>query len=125
MLSNLQASLLSPQSRIPKQLFEAEAGMLELEPTEFATCEAYKLFRNTGKLINLADWYGAFQLSVQDQQETSPQKSRGKRKRAEENENELKEQQELRFMGAVADLAYLGFVQPNKRKIEHVARNVF
>jgi hypothetical protein len=34
-------------------------------------------------------------------------------------------QQEARFLQSVADLAYLGFIQPSKRKAEHAARVVF
>ena len=32
---------------------------------------------------------------------------------------------QARFLAAAGDLAYLGFVQPTKRKVEHVARIVF
>ena len=34
-------------------------------------------------------------------------------------------QKEARFLQAVADLAFLGTIQPTKRKIEHIARVAF
>ena len=37
----------------------------------------------------------------------------------------LDTQIDARFLAAVADLAFLGHIQPTKRKAEHVARIVF
>lgn len=119
--------------------------------------------------MNLADWYGAFEVSLEDDydadkaEEGAPEDSRsskrhkgpakrsssrrsGKSRSDEPNgysngnaeandgmDTEESEDEDLarmrthqaRFLASAADLAYLGFIQPTKRKAEHVARIVF
>ena len=71
-MSHLKASLAAPSSRIPKHLLEpdekgedgrdAEAAPF-LRADELDLCNAHKLVAGAGKLVNLADWYGAFDLA--------------------------------------------------------------
>lgn len=117
-----------------------------------------------GKLVNLADWFGAFEVALEDTEkddeamviESNLRKKQRKEASTTRNgssrsgsqnqrvanghqdgfdgvEEEDSEDEETtrirshqaRFLAAAADLAYLGYVQPTKRKVEHVARVVF
>lgn len=178
---HLRASITNPASRLPKQLLQEHPG-LAVEANEVDLCLAHKLLVGAGKLVNLGDWLGAFEMASQEIQEEKPRKAaeetddfdaedrrtpskgrrlkrtrasspetiveeeeggRGKRRRggpvgqhslpsggadsavAADDDGGDKEIKEARFLSAAAELAYLGFIQPTKRKAEHVARIVF
>ena len=53
------------------------------------------------------------------------EKSRDVQDEEEESKVPLDSQIDARFLACVADLAFLGHIQPTKRKAEHVARIVF
>ncbi|XP_014663446.1 PREDICTED: origin recognition complex subunit 3-like [Priapulus caudatus] len=77
-------------------------------------CVAYKLHLECGKLINLYDWLQAFvtivdPASVDDDDDDS-------------TGNDPNELMHARFIRAVSELQFLGFVKPTKRKTDHVAR---
>lgn len=80
-------------------------------------CVAYKLHLECGRLINLYDWLQAFVSVVGREGEN-------------EDENEeawapsrmVNEKLQARFVLAVSELQFLGFVKPTKRKTDHVAR---
>ena len=156
--SHLQASIVSPDSRLPQNLLE-KWNECFLSPHELDLCEAYKLVADAGKLVNLSDWFGAFEVQAgnrgeeglnEAEIEKSPLKkrrvngantaasgqARTPQQRAEEEDTEHESDQDLqetslartlevRFLSTVADLAFLGYIQPTKRKMEHVARVVF
>lgn len=99
---------------------------------------AYRLYRETGKMINLGDWWIAFEGAAWDEEEGKG--SKGKRRReasGEEDEGEEEDEEDeegaedaqrrkqARFLRAVGDLAYVGFLQPTSRKPEHVLKSVF
>lgn len=119
---------------------------------------AYRLYRDTGKTINLGDWWMAFDVSAKNEEKVvvendgeedgemngnSPSKKgkgkgkqKNKRQRAEVEEDEEEEESEdeedgpirrkqARFLRALGDLAYVGFLQPTTRKSEHVLKSVF
>ncbi|XP_076444955.1 origin recognition complex subunit 3-like [Babylonia areolata] len=73
-------------------------------------CIAYKLHLECGQLINLFDWLQAFASIVT----------------AEERENKKSSKPDkviqARFIQAVSELQFLGFIKPTKRKTDHVAR---
>ncbi|XP_060081142.1 origin recognition complex subunit 3-like [Ylistrum balloti] len=74
-------------------------------------CIAYKLHLECSQLINLYDWLQAF-ITVKTSND-------------EENEDEIKNPDpvlQARFIRAVSELQFLGFVKPTKRKTDHVAR---
>ncbi|XP_050393465.1 origin recognition complex subunit 3 isoform X1 [Patella vulgata] len=74
-------------------------------------CIVYKLHLECGQLINLYDWLQAFVTVVTSEDE--------------ENETNTKKPDQVlqaRFIRAVSELQFLGFVKPTKRKTDHVAR---
>jgi origin recognition complex subunit 3 len=140
---------------------------LQPKAEDLDVCKAYNLVAGAGKLVNLADWFGAFEIALEDADEKeneekeengsssraakrrkpnvpAPSTTRKGKARAIEQPNghpgtnghteaddghevdtTRKRRHEARFLSAAADLAYLGVVQPTKRKAEHVARVVF
>ncbi|XP_071522018.1 origin recognition complex subunit 3 [Panulirus ornatus] len=70
---------------------------------------AYKLHLECGRLINLYDWLQAFISVVDPEEDTSNKKTIDKKLQA-------------RFVQAVSELQFLGFVKPTHRKTDHVAR---
>lgn len=125
------------------------------QPAPPDVCVAYDLYRNAGRMINIADWFGAFEHSVepsrlprpaaQDSVEAvnaSPTKrSRGKkRNRQGEDEDEddddddnngLEPQEEekamvrARFALAINELSRMGLLKRTRRKADHVLRTVW
>lgn len=112
---------------------------------------AYKLYRDTGKTINLSDWWMAFEGSARDEAEVDAEgegeqngETNGSKKRKkstegdeeeeledeeeddeEEEENDPVRRKQARFLRAVGDLAHVGFLLPTSRKAEHVLKSVF
>lgn len=105
---------------------------------------AYRLYRETGKSINLGDWWMTFELAAEnepDEDEPAPvvsAKGKGKKRARIESEDEDSEDDEsedesgdperrkqARFLRAVGDLAFTGFLQPTTRKAEHALKSVF
>ncbi|WAR08427.1 ORC3-like protein [Mya arenaria] len=73
------------------------------------TCVVYKLHLECGQLINLYDWMQAFVTVVQQEDENDSLKQADHKLQA-------------RFIQAVSQLQFLGFIKPTKRKTDHVAR---
>lgn len=114
----------------------------ELEPD---IAVAYRLYRETGKTINLGDWWRAFEQSAANQpdaaQEDSVKRAQTPKRRKgasddedderdeddeEANEDERRtRRKQARFLRAIGDLACVGFLQPTSRKAEHVLKSVF
>jgi len=70
---------------------------------------AYKLHLECGRMINLYDWMQAFISVVDPDADMSTKKS-------------VDPQLQARFVQAVSELQFLGFIKPTKRKTDHVAR---
>ena len=152
-IDNVQASILSPTSRIPRHLLASTDPAHGLARSQIVACQAYKLLGEAGKLVNLADWYGAFLSTVSDDNAadvavnqatavlTTPQKPHKRRKggadgMVEDGDEQMdpngtastftvESKSEASFLDAVGDLAFLGYVLPTKRKPEHTLRAVF
>lgn len=75
-------------------------------------CIVYKLHLECGRLINLYDWLQAFIMILGDGQEVDVG-------RKEITPNTVLQ---ARFIRAVSELQFLGFIKPTKRKTDHVAR---
>lgn len=74
---------------------------------------AFELYRDSGgRRINLADWAGAFGQGP------------GAKARSRAPQTHTR-RAEARFLRAVGDLGVIGFVAPEKRRAEHVARTVW
>ena len=81
-------------------------------PTMPDICIAYKLHLECGSLVNLYDWLQAF---VTVATATTP---------GAKNRKEKKVSTELRarFIRAVSELQFLGFIKATRRKTDHVTR---
>lgn len=83
-------------------------------------CIVYKLHLEYGRLINLYDWLQAF-VTVVTGGEEEKKKTKGK-KAAAKDEKEVDPQLHARFIRAVSELQFLGFIKPTKQKTDHVQR---
>ncbi|XP_058031311.1 origin recognition complex subunit 3 isoform X1 [Ahaetulla prasina] len=74
-------------------------------------CIAYKLHLECGRLINLVDWLEAFSTVVTAARNTDST-----------IKNQTDDIIHARFIRAVSELEFLGFIKPTKQKTDHVAR---
>ncbi|XP_048769163.2 uncharacterized protein LOC125675482 [Ostrea edulis] len=107
--SVIQLALSSPHHYLQCKCCMSEPG--SITPAMPDICIAYKLHLECTQLINLYDWLQAFVTVVTSEEESSEEKIK----------NPDKELQ-ARFIRAVSELQFLGFVKPTKRKTDHVAR---
>lgn len=111
---------------------------------ESDTAVAYRLYRETGKIINLADWYTAFCQSSADEHTSARKRTRDDLEankeggaaedgeptaagqvEAADNPAGQDRRKQARFLRALGDLAHVGFLQPTRKKSEHVSKSVF
>lgn len=111
----------------------------------------FRRYLDSGKLINVYDWFESFSVVLESQREhlskkrqggspgkvgrKSNGKGKGKQKVDEEEEEEedgesededkWKREVQARFMRALQELDYLGFIKHTGRKADHVIRTVF
>ncbi|XP_061176689.1 LOW QUALITY PROTEIN: uncharacterized protein LOC133185468 [Saccostrea echinata] len=107
--SVVQMALSSPHHYLQCECCNSESG--SITPSMPDICIAYKLHLECTQLINLYDWLQAFATVVTSDEELNEDKIK----------NPDKELQ-ARFIRAVSELQFLGFVKPTKRKTDHVAR---
>ncbi|PWN42835.1 hypothetical protein IE81DRAFT_109667 [Ceraceosorus guamensis] len=107
-------------------------------------CVAYSLYRDSGRMINLADWYDAFTQQVSlpisssratfadDQQSSrkrpSPASAGGENGQTEGPagmEARPEDLDQVRFACAVNELASLGLLRRTRRKAEHVLKTIW
>ncbi|KTW25621.1 hypothetical protein T552_03481 [Pneumocystis carinii B80] len=72
-------------------------------------CISYRLFLESGFLINVSDWLTAFIQSA----------SKGNDK---DDKQDSEEYLQAEFLQSLEELRYLGFIKPTKRKTDHVAK---
>ncbi|KAG5338495.1 hypothetical protein C0989_007267 [Termitomyces sp. Mn162] len=102
-------------------------------------------YLDSGKMLNIYDWFTAFQQELETQRknleeralavrsgQSSPRKRGGKGKIKEKEKPESEEEVDrwqleiqARFVRALQDLDYLGFLKHTGRKADHVQRVVF
>jgi origin recognition complex subunit 3 len=111
----------------------------------------FKRYLDSGKMINVYDWYETFAVVLESQKRhrknrsksngdssktITPRTGKGKGKQRqdadamdedEEGEDEEKWKMEVqaRFMRSLHELDYLGFIKHTGRKADHVLRTVF
>ncbi|KAG4306028.1 hypothetical protein PORY_000016 [Pneumocystis oryctolagi] len=73
-------------------------------------CISYKLFLESGPLINISDWLSAFIQSASSENEN------------DNNRQELEKYLETVFIQSIEELRYLGFIKPTKKRVDHVAK---
>ena len=77
-------------------------------------CRLYALYKDSGKFINLADWYDAFVHALEAD-------ARARHRVLEADTAHT----QVRFALAINELAYLGLLGPTGRKVEHLCRTVW
>ena len=153
-LSVLQAFHPSAQAAFHKALTEVDATAATATSTNLAivppdAAVAFRLYRDSGRLVNLADWWSAFEQAAVDEEAgdggeaTATKGASAKRKPGgsdngmevdgveedaegdEDEDDNPRRRKQARFLRAVADLAHAGYVQPSSRKAEHVSKTIF
>uniref|UniRef100_A0A7N5ZZ07 Origin recognition complex subunit 3 n=1 Tax=Anabas testudineus TaxID=64144 RepID=A0A7N5ZZ07_ANATE len=76
-------------------------------------CIAYKLHLECGRLINLCDWLEAYSTVVSAAEGNDPDS---------DNFGKVDDVKHARFIRAVSELEFLGFIKSTKQKTDHVAR---
>jgi origin recognition complex subunit 3 len=110
----------------------------------------FRRYLDSGKMINVYDWFESFQLELETQrkhlrkkialkaskaEQASPRKGKGKGKATppsqadelddEEGEDRWRLEVQARFMRALQELDYLGFIKHTGKKADHVQRTVY
>ncbi|KAG2159548.1 origin recognition complex subunit 3 N-terminus-domain-containing protein [Suillus bovinus] len=107
----------------------------------------FKGYLESAKMINVYDWFQAFVVFLEAQKRRlgktpipdgangisrTPSRKKGKQKQDEaidedagEDEEEWLMEVQLRFIRALQELDYLGFIKHTGRKVDHVMRTVF
>jgi len=110
----------------------ADRALWELPDTSIL----FQRYLDSGKMINVYDWFESFQLALETQRQhlkekrinkSSPRKGKGKKCQEfdEEDEEKWKIQVQARFVRALHELDYTGFIKHTGRKADHVLRTVF
>lgn len=106
------------------------------------TCALFQRSLEAGRLLNIADWFGAFVNIMQDEKVNRPSaeagKTKGRTKRAtssvyteseidldDEGSHDLMQERQARFLHSAHELEFLGLIQTTGRRKEHVMRTVF
>ncbi|RCH88666.1 Origin recognition complex subunit 3 [Rhizopus stolonifer] len=106
--ASVQTALTQPQHYINCSCCNTEKTD-QILPSEDDACILYKLYLECGRMINLYDWYIAFESFVE--RESRPSKK-----------TMIKNEVQARFIRSVAELQFLGFIKPTQRKTDHVLR---
>ncbi|XP_051880142.1 origin recognition complex subunit 3 isoform X2 [Pristis pectinata] len=109
--AGLQIALSNPYYYLKNEALKSEGGTITNVAPDI--CIIYKLHLECGRLINLYDWLQAFATVVR----AAEGKDRDKI-----NNGQVDGVLHARFIRAVSDLEFLGFIKPTKLKTDHVAR---
>ncbi|KAF9012862.1 hypothetical protein BDZ89DRAFT_1167180 [Hymenopellis radicata] len=90
----------------------------------------FQRYLDSGRMINVYDWYESFRGVLEMQREegrASPRKKGKGKAKAKDKKDEKKWQLECqaRFMRALHELDYMGFLKHTGRKADHVLKTVF
>lgn len=108
----------------------------------------FKGYLESGKMINVYDWFESFAVVLEARKRRlvencipdgtrgdpeTPSRKKGKQKQVEEEvaDEEAEEDEEwytevqARFIRALQELDYLGFIKHTGRKVDHVMRTIF
>lgn len=109
--TSIQAALSSPYYYLQNDSLKTEDGTVSNAAPDI--CIAYKLHLECGRLINLYDWLEAYATVVSAAEGNDPES---------ENFGKVDEVKHARFIQAVSELEFLGFIKSTKQKTDHVAR---
>uniref|UniRef100_A0A8D3E115 Origin recognition complex subunit 3 n=1 Tax=Scophthalmus maximus TaxID=52904 RepID=A0A8D3E115_SCOMX len=104
--TSIQAAL-----RTPYYYIQTEDGSVSNAAPDI--CIAYKLHLECGRLINLFDWLEAYATVVSAAEGNDPDS---------DDYGKVDEVKHARFIQAVSELEFLGFIKSTKQKTDHVAR---
>lgn len=126
MLGSAETAVRSEQS-LQSNLLPVEAQR-DVRDNDLAA--AHRLLQDAGKLVNLGDWYQSFVGARPLPAELAIKKSTAQGKKRKQSESvevteEEESQRKARFIRAVSETAWLGFIHASKRKVEHVGKVVF
>ncbi|CAH3163791.1 unnamed protein product [Porites lobata] len=110
----IQTALSNPQHYLQCQCCQTDVGTVQ--DTLPDICIAYKLHQECGRLINLYDWLQAFIAVLEPS--TEQQSSKGTPKKKQKTDEQL----HARFIQAVSELQFLGFIKSTRQKTDHVQR---
>ncbi|XP_069052563.1 origin recognition complex subunit 3 [Lepisosteus oculatus] len=109
--TSIQTALSSPYCYLQNDALKSEEGAISNAAPDI--CIVYKLHLECGRLINLYDWLEAYRTVVAA--------AEGKDRDGTEA-GTFDEEKHARFIRAVSELEFLGFVKNTKQKTDHVAR---
>lgn len=110
----IQTALSNPQHYLQCDCCQTDIGTVQ--DTLPDVCIAYKLHLECGRLINLYDWFQAFTAVLEPLIEHQSLKCSPKKKQ------KMDEQLHARFIQAVSELQFLGFIKSTRQKTDHVQR---
>ncbi|KAK7909973.1 hypothetical protein WMY93_014657 [Mugilogobius chulae] len=102
--TSIQAALSNPYFYLQNENLRTEDGTVSNSAPDI--CITYKLHLECGRLINLFDWLEAYCTVVPEA----------------EDFGKVDEVRHARFIQAVSELEFLGFIKSTKQKTDHVAR---
>ncbi|XP_070777217.1 origin recognition complex subunit 3 isoform X2 [Enoplosus armatus] len=109
--TSIQAALSSPYYYLRNDGLKTEDGTVSNAAPDI--CIAYKLHLECGRLINLYDWLEAYATVVSAAEGNKPES---------DTFGKVEEVKHARFIQAVSELEFLGFIKSTKQKTDHVAR---
>ncbi|XP_035530276.1 origin recognition complex subunit 3 [Morone saxatilis] len=109
--TSIQAALSSPYYYLQNESLKTEDGTVSNAAPDI--CIAYKLHLECGRLINLYDWLEAYATVVSAAEGNNPDS---------DDVRKVEEVKHARFIQAVSELEFLGFIKSTKQKTDHVAR---
>ncbi|BFZ62282.1 Origin recognition complex subunit 3 [Saitoella coloradoensis] len=132
----LACSCCAPRQYTPRrdeEIFDDDAdGGLTTQPD---TAILHQLYLECGSLINVYDWFTAFGSIVErrhKQDEDDGDEGRGvsedgqaRSRQKEDEEEDRKQGDQARFLRGMAEMQFMGFIKPTKRKTDHVSRLVW
>ncbi|CAL1590242.1 unnamed protein product [Knipowitschia caucasica] len=109
--TSIQAALSNPYFYLQNESLRTDDGGVSNSAPDI--CIAYKLHLECGRLINLFDWLEAYCTVVSAAEGGDPEA---------EDFGKVDERKHARFIQAVSELEFLGFIKSTKQKTDHVAR---
>uniref|UniRef100_A0A673CKV6 Origin recognition complex subunit 3 n=1 Tax=Sphaeramia orbicularis TaxID=375764 RepID=A0A673CKV6_9TELE len=109
--TSIQAALSNPYHYLQNESLKTEDGSVSNAAPDI--CIAYKLHLECGRLINLYDWLEAYATVASAAEGNDPDS---------DTFGKVDEVKHARFIQAVSELEFLGFIKSTKQKTDHVAR---
>uniref|UniRef100_A0A8C7CU50 Origin recognition complex subunit 3 n=1 Tax=Oncorhynchus kisutch TaxID=8019 RepID=A0A8C7CU50_ONCKI len=109
--TSIQTALSNPYHYLKNEDLRAEDGTVSNAAPDI--CIVYKLHLECGRLINLYDWLEAYATVVSAAEGKDPDSV---------DFGKVDELKHARFIQAVSELEFLGFIKSTKQKTDHVSR---